>query len=107
MAHTPLKMTIPQTQMELDEAWAASYSPERNEQALASISDQPLNYRVTHLVMRLFFRGIYFPQMTTRAWLKVIAQNRRPIYRLTKEGIGKWRAARRIRAITTGAARST
>jgi radical SAM superfamily enzyme YgiQ (UPF0313 family) len=106
MAHTPLKLTIPQTQAELDEAWAASYSPERNAQALASISDQPINYRVTHLVMRLFFRGIYFPQMTTRAWLKVIAANRRPIYQLTKEGIGKLRVAQRIRAITTGATRS-
>jgi hypothetical protein len=26
--------------------------------------------------MRLFFRGIYFPQMNKRAWLKLIAQNR-------------------------------
>ncbi len=94
MAHTPLKMTIPQTQLELDEAWAASYSPERNEQALAALNDQPLNYRMTHLVMRLFFRGIYFPQMTKRAWLKVIAQNRRPIFMLTKEALGKWRGAR-------------
>ncbi len=94
MAHTPLKMTIPQTQAELDQAWARSYSPERNEQALAAISDHSMNYRVTHLVMRLFFRGIYFPQMNKRAWMKVIAQNRRPIFRLVGEGISKWRNGR-------------
>src|SRR5205823_4759997 len=40
MAHTPLKMTIPQTHAEIEEAWATSYSPQRNEHALASISDQ-------------------------------------------------------------------
>jgi radical SAM superfamily enzyme YgiQ (UPF0313 family) len=95
MAHTPLKLTIPQTQAELDQAWTASYSPERNEQALDSISDQPLQYRMIHLVMRLFFRGIYFPQMDWRAWLKVIAQNRRPIFKLTKEALGNYRAARK------------
>jgi hypothetical protein len=48
-----------------------------------------------HLTMRLFFRGIYFPQMNKRAWVKVIMDNRRPIYRLVKEGVGKWRAKRR------------
>jgi radical SAM superfamily enzyme YgiQ (UPF0313 family) len=93
MAHTPLKLTIPQTQAELDEAWATSYSPQRNEQALDSISDQPLQYRLIHLVMRLFFRGIYFPQMNKRAWLKVIAQNRRPILKLTKEAVRNYRTA--------------
>jgi radical SAM superfamily enzyme YgiQ (UPF0313 family) len=95
MAHTPLKMTIAQTQEELDKAWAKSYSPEANERAINSIQDQPLDYRVIHLIMRLFFRGIYFPQMTKRAWLKQLANNRRAIYRLAKEGVGKWRSARR------------
>src|SRR2546421_6286617 len=90
MAHTPLKMTIQQTQAELDEAWTISYSPERTAQALDAISDQRLDYRLIHLVMRLFFRGIYFPQMNKRAWLKVLAQNRKAIFRLIKEGISEW-----------------
>ncbi len=105
MAHTPLKMTIPETQEELEQAWARSYSPERNEQALAAISDHSMNYRVTHLVMRLFFRGIYFPQMNKRAWMKVIAQNRRPIFQLVREGIGKWRAGRGQKSIAAASAR--
>jgi radical SAM superfamily enzyme YgiQ (UPF0313 family) len=98
MAHTPLEMTIEQAQAELDNAWKASYSPERNEQALDSIKDQPINYRMIHFVMRLFFRGIYFPQMTKSAWLKVIAQNRRPLFKLTREAIGKYRDSRKRRA---------
>jgi radical SAM superfamily enzyme YgiQ (UPF0313 family) len=95
MANTPLKMTIPQTQMELDKAWTASYSPQRNASAVDSLSSKPINVRVIHLAMRLVFRGIYFPQMNKRAWVKVIVANRRPIYKLVKEGIGKWRAKRR------------
>lgn len=97
MAHTPLKMTIEQTQRELDQAWAVSYSPERNEQAIDSISDQPINYRLIHFIMRLFFRGIYFPQMTKGAWLKVIAQNRRPLLKLTREALGKYLKSRKGR----------
>jgi radical SAM superfamily enzyme YgiQ (UPF0313 family) len=95
MAHTPLKMTIPEAQFELEHAWSTAYSPETIEKALDSIKDQHIQYRVMHLVMRLFFRGIYFPQMNKRAWLKLIADNRRTIYKLMKEGIGELRESRR------------
>jgi hypothetical protein len=98
MAHTPLKMTIEEARLETRNAWTASYSPERNAEAIESISSAPFQYRVSHLVARLFFRGIYFPQMGKRAWMKLIAQNRRTIYGLVKEGAGKWRDARRQRA---------
>jgi radical SAM superfamily enzyme YgiQ (UPF0313 family) len=98
LAHTPLKLTIPQAQAELEWAWAVSYSPKRNEKALDAISDQSLDYRLIHFVMRLFFRGIYFPQMTKRAWMKVIFQNRRTIYRLTREAVSTYRVARKRRA---------
>ena len=93
MAHTPLKMTIPQAHAELEEAWTASYSPRRNEQVLDALRGQPVKVRAIHLVMRLFFRGIYFPQMNWRAWLKVIAQNRRPIFKLTRDALRGSRAA--------------
>jgi radical SAM superfamily enzyme YgiQ (UPF0313 family) len=95
MAHTPLKMTIEETHEELDWAWSHSYSPERNKKALDSIKDQPINFRLVHFIMRLFFRGIYFPQMTKSAWLKLIAANRRTIYKLVREGTGEWRKSRR------------
>ncbi|HEX8071121.1 MAG TPA: radical SAM protein [Pyrinomonadaceae bacterium] len=92
MAHTPLKMSIPQTHAELNEAWTASYSPERNAQVLDALAEQPVKVRATHLVMRLFFRGIYFPQMNWRAWLRVLVQNRRAIFKLTKAALRRARA---------------
>ena len=94
MAHAPLKMTIKEARQEVDRAWSISYSPERNSSALDAIDKAPLQYRITHFVARLFFRGIYFPQMGKRAWLKLIAQNRRTIYRLLKESISAYRASR-------------
>ncbi len=93
MAHNPLKMTIAEARSETDHAWTQSYSPERNAAALETIKESPIGYRISHLVSRLFFRGIYFPQMSRRAWAKVIFQNRRLILGLIKEGIGMWRAA--------------
>jgi len=86
MAHDPLKMTIAKARSETDHAWSRSYSPERNAEALEAIKDEPIMYRISHLVARLFFRGIYFPQLNTRAWLRLIAQNRRPIFNLSFEG---------------------
>ncbi len=95
MAHTPLKMTMQEARDETDSAWRASYSPERNAEAINSISDAPFRYRLSLLVSRLFFRGIYFPQMNKRAWLKLVLQNRRPILSLTREAIGMWRSSRK------------
>jgi radical SAM superfamily enzyme YgiQ (UPF0313 family) len=97
MAHTPLKMTIAEAGRETNHAWSYSYSPERNLSALESIKDAPLQYRISLLVARLFFHGIYFPQLGKRAWLKLIAQNRRPIFKLVKESVSAYRAAQRKR----------
>lgn len=95
MAHTPLKMTIEEARQEVKHAWTSSYSPERNASAMESISKAPVEFRIGHIIARLFFRGIYFPQMNKRAWLKLIFQNRGIIYKLVKEGVGKWRTARK------------
>jgi radical SAM superfamily enzyme YgiQ (UPF0313 family) len=97
MAHAPLKMTIAEARAEVDLAWRASYSPERNRAALESIGDQRVGYRAGHLIARFFFRGIYFPQMSKHSWLQLIAQNRRVIYQLIREGIGAYLAGRRRR----------
>src|SRR5215207_6880367 len=87
MAHDPLKMTIEDAKSETFDAWSRSYSPERNYQAIESIRETtPIDVRISHIVARLFFRGIYFPQMNKRAWLKLIYDNRRSILSLTREG---------------------
>lgn len=87
MAHEPLKMTIPQVRVEIDHAWSSSYSPERNAMALDSISDKPVGYRIYHLVARLLFRSIYFPQVGRWPWVKAVFQNRRAIYSVIKEAV--------------------
>src|SRR6266568_2235942 len=93
MAHTPLKMTIAETEAELHKAWNMSYSPKRNENVIDSLGS--IDERAVHFFMRLFFRGIYFPQMKKRDWAKLVVQNRRPIYKLMKQGLDKWRASAR------------
>lgn len=104
MAHTPAKMSVEQARTETDYAWKRSYSPERNAEALKAIADQPLQYKISHLVARLFFRGIYFPQMNKRAWLKLIFSNRKPILGLAREGISKWRSSEETNGGETNAA---
>jgi radical SAM superfamily enzyme YgiQ (UPF0313 family) len=86
MAHAPLKMTIPEAHVEMKYAWARCYSPEALEKAVGALAHKPLDQRINIFIARLCFRGIYFPQMGLFAWLKLIAQNRRTIYGLLKEG---------------------
>src|SRR5205085_11155408 len=50
MAHTPLKMSVPQVQKEVREAWLNSYSPAATLHALESIADQPAPYKISHLI---------------------------------------------------------
>jgi hypothetical protein len=97
MAHAPLKMTIKEARNEVNQAWTTSYSPARNAEAMNFIKDKPVEVRLSHLVARLFFRGIYFPQMSKWAWMKLIADNRTTLFALVREGAGKWRAARKKR----------
>ncbi|MGO9262856.1 MAG: B12-binding domain-containing radical SAM protein [Bryobacteraceae bacterium] len=93
MAHTPLKISIPEVQEEVQYAWANSYSPAAIEAALDSIADEPAAYKISHLISRLFFRGIYFPQKGAWNWLKLVARNRRAIYRVVKDSITRWHGA--------------
>jgi radical SAM superfamily enzyme YgiQ (UPF0313 family) len=95
MAHTPLKITIDEAQIELDKAWMTSYSPKNNERAIDWFKGQSIDDQIMHLIMRMFFRGIYFPQRNARVWTRLLAQNHRPILRLVKEGYGKYREGRR------------
>ena len=85
MAHTPLKMTIEEAHAEVNYGWAQSYNADALEHAVDSLDHELLGYRVNIFLARLCFRGIYFPMMGWQAWLKVIVQNRRTIFKLLKE----------------------
>jgi radical SAM superfamily enzyme YgiQ (UPF0313 family) len=102
MAHTPLKMSIEDVHSELNKAWIRSYSPERNASAVASIKDRPIGYQIMHLVTRLIFRGIYFPQMGKRAWAKLLFANRGLIYSLGREGLFGSRRVERSTPVAAG-----
>jgi radical SAM superfamily enzyme YgiQ (UPF0313 family) len=95
MAHAPLKMSIDEAKAETRRAWEDSYSPARNAEAVAALADRHITYRISHLVARLFFRGIYFPQMTKGAWLRLIFENRRTILPLAREGFSLWRESKK------------
>jgi radical SAM superfamily enzyme YgiQ (UPF0313 family) len=83
MANTPLKMSCAEVQTEVREAWADAYSPAATARAVASIESVP--YKISHLVARIFFRGIYFPQKGVWAWVKLLAQYRRAILRVIRD----------------------
>jgi hypothetical protein len=95
MAHTPLKMTIEEAHAEVKHGWNEAYSAEAIAHAVDSLHDQPLGYRVNIFLSRMCFRGIYFPMMGKMAWVKVIAQNRKTIFKLVREGFkpNAWRGA--------------
>jgi radical SAM superfamily enzyme YgiQ (UPF0313 family) len=83
MANTPLRMSCSEVQAEVREAWAEAYSPAAMARAVESIESVP--YKISHLVARLFFRGIYFPQKGVWAWVKLLAQYRREIFRVIRD----------------------
>ena len=96
MAHEPLKMTIDQTHRELHHAWTASYSSERNAEAVQALSHRSVGHRIFHLISRLAFRAIYFPQMTKGSWIKVIFENRRTVFSLAKEALFRRRTLNKV-----------
>ena len=93
MAHTPLKISVPEVQDEVRYAWDNAYSPAAIDKALDSIEDEPAAYKISHLLARLFFRGIYFPQKGARKWLALVFRNRRPIYRVINACFTRWHGA--------------
>lgn len=107
MAHTPLKMSPAEVQAEVRAAWLNAYSPAATARALDAIADEPAAYKISHLVARIFFRGIYFPPKGVWGWLKVIAQNRTSVFRVVWESFTRWNGSgpRNVRIeFETGAA---
>ncbi len=87
MAHTPLRMTIDEAHAEVNYGWAQAYSPQALAGAVEALDDQPLGYRINIFLARLCFRGIYFPMLGRMAWVKVVAENRKTIFKLVKEAV--------------------
>jgi radical SAM superfamily enzyme YgiQ (UPF0313 family) len=98
MAHTPLKMSVADVHKEVQRAWTASYEPAATRQAMRKLANAPVPFKITHLIARLCFRGIYFPQKGSLAWLKVLIENRSVILRIVVESFAKWRSSAEVKA---------
>jgi len=98
MAHTPLKMTVADVHKEVQRAWTDSYDPAATRRAMRKLADSPVPFKITHLIARLCFRGIYFPQKGSLAWLKVLIENRGVILRIVVESFAKWRNSAEVEA---------
>ena len=103
MCHTPLKMTVEQAADEVDQAWRTSYSPERNRQAIEYLRGRPVAEQIMHLIARIAFRGIYFPQMSRFQRFRLLSQNWRLILTLMGRARVSYRGWRRtVAASATG-----
>ena len=100
MAHNPLKITSQEAQAEIRQAWTDSYSPEAIERAVDLLEHKPIWLRISLFIGRRSFRGIYFPQMSRWAWLKVAAQNRRTIFKLARSAFSTGLVTQRTRGET-------
>jgi radical SAM superfamily enzyme YgiQ (UPF0313 family) len=89
MAHTPLGISIEQAEAEVRHAWTSAYDPATTAAAMEWLEGRPVADQVIHLLARMAFRGIYFPQMTKRQWLRVLFENRGPIYRVISQAVDK------------------
>src|SRR5438874_10042575 len=87
MAHAPTGLSPEQAEAEVRYAWKTSYDPATTARAVHRLEGRSLSDRAIHLVTRLIFRGIYFPQMRRREWLRVVFENRRSILRLLAQAL--------------------
>jgi radical SAM superfamily enzyme YgiQ (UPF0313 family) len=87
MNFSPLGLSSEQAEAEVREAWESSYHPAANTSAMRWLESGTLPDRIIHLLARLAFRGIYFPQMRRRDWVKVVFQNRNSILKVISQAL--------------------
>ncbi|HEX5483255.1 MAG TPA: radical SAM protein [Terriglobia bacterium] len=93
MAHKPQGLSAEQAEAEVRRAWTLSYAPATTAAAMKWLGERPLNEQATHLLARLAFRGIYFPQMRKREWARLFFENRSPLLRVIAQAFTPRRRA--------------
>ena len=91
MAFTPRNINVEEAEAEMKAAWSRSYDPEAIATALQKIAHRPFKERAVMLFARLAFRGIYFPQMRRRDWVRLLVANRKNLLRLLAEARVEYR----------------
>jgi radical SAM superfamily enzyme YgiQ (UPF0313 family) len=87
MAFKPLGITVQEAESEVRQAWSSAYSPQTIAASMDWLESKSFPDRLIHLLSRLAFRGIYFPQMKRRDWMHVLYENRGPILRLLGQAL--------------------
>ena len=87
MDFSPLGISAEQAEEEVRQAWGASYNPAANASAIGWLQSKTFADRLIHLIGRLAFRGIYFPQMKKREWIRLLFQNRGPILQMIAQAL--------------------
>ncbi|MEW5977432.1 MAG: radical SAM protein [Acidobacteriota bacterium] len=97
-AYIPKNLSGDEAEAEVRRGWTHCYSPAaiRKAQRWLRDHDKTFGHQVMHFVARLLFRGIYFPQMTRWAWIKLLARNSSTVAGLVYQGLlGQGRRRRR------------
>jgi hypothetical protein len=70
-------MSAEEVEGEVHHAWQSCYEPAafRASQQWLVDNDRPLMEQLTHFIVRLFFRGIYFKQTRRGEWVSLLARN--------------------------------
>jgi radical SAM superfamily enzyme YgiQ (UPF0313 family) len=87
MDFSPSAISSEQAEAEVREAWESSYTPAANASAMRWLESRPLPDRIIHMLSRLAFRGIYFPQISRKDWVKILLQNRSSILRVIAQAL--------------------
>jgi hypothetical protein len=95
-------MTIGEAREEVDQAWRSSYSPARNREVVEYLKDRPVAEQIIHVMARIAFRGIYFPQMSRLQWAGVLGRTAPLMMKLiARLAMGRGRSGRSPGARTT------
>ncbi|MGB7592550.1 MAG: radical SAM protein [Terriglobia bacterium] len=87
MDYSPLGISAEQAEEEVRQAWGASYNPAANASAIGQLRSKAFADRLIHLIGRLAFRGIYFPQMKKQEWIRLLFQNRGPVLQMIAQAL--------------------
>jgi radical SAM superfamily enzyme YgiQ (UPF0313 family) len=87
MGFSPSTISSEQAEAEVRESWGLSYEPAANASAMRWLESKPFPDRIIHLLSRIAFRGIYFPQMHRKDWIKILFQNRRSILKVIAQAL--------------------
>ena len=81
-AFQPKRMTPRELQQEVKTAWDLVYQPTAIYERLRRMRNRPFFERVIVFAANLCFRGVFFPQMNLRSWMKLFWENRRSFWEI-------------------------